>query len=174
MRTSAAGAGRGAGTSPPARVPRGTGRTSEGPRWCRFTVVPSRQQGRRRHMVTAAAIACLDVAVPPAGGAGMSVVPWGRRAPGGLRASPTQRQPGAPGAPPSRGARGLPQPWSWSLCCGNLSSSTGSAVLPQQTQALVSQAEMKINSSEGSFNFLYSSENKCDFPATRPCKFPSL
>lgn len=46
--------------------------------------------------------------------------------------------------------------------------------LPSQPWLLVSQAEMKINSTEGSFNFLYSSENKCAFPTTRPCKFPAL
>lgn len=45
---------------------------------------------------------------------------------------------------------------------------------PSQPWLLVSQVEMKINSSEGSFNFLYSSENKCDFPTTQPCKFPAL
>lgn len=52
--------------------------------------------------------------------------------------------------------------------------SRGAELLPEHILALVSRAEMKINSAEGSFNFLYSSENKCDFPATRPCKFPSL
>lgn len=46
--------------------------------------------------------------------------------------------------------------------------------LLSQPWLLVSQAEMKINSSEGSFNFLYSSENKCAFPTTQPCKFPAL
>lgn len=98
MRTSAAGAARGAGTSPPVRVPRGTGRTSEGPQWCQITVVPTWQQGRRRHVVTTAVIACLRVAVPPAG---TSVVPWGCRAPGGHRA--------AGGLQGTWGAQGQPQ-----------------------------------------------------------------
>lgn len=47
-------------------------------------------------------------------------------------------------------------------------------LLPSQPWLLVSQVEMKINSSEGSFNFLYLSENKCAFPTTQPCKFPAL
>lgn len=70
----------------------------------------------------------------------------------------------------------LPSSWSPSPPYPNLPCAPTSArwLALSQPWLLVSHIEMKINSSEGSFNFLYSSENKCDFPTTQPCKFPAL